>query len=104
MSGLKHWKWQKYSSLAAIFAVAFILLSVRNMLGSNYISAVGYFNNPLNSVLLALSIISVYGHAIIGVESIVLDYSTPKTFARIKKVMLAIMLAAIVAIVKLSVA
>ena len=74
MSGLGHWRQNRFSSLVMIPLLLWVLWFGLTLVGLDYPKALSLVSQPLNQVLLATFMIVSDWHASLGLEMIISDY------------------------------
>lgn len=72
--GTHHWMHERITSLTSIPLMLWLVWSVVDMQGWDYAAFTSWLAQPLNAFLMALSVISTFYHAALGVQVIVEDY------------------------------
>lgn len=76
--GVEHWIMQKVTALANIPLVVWLIWSIVGLQGASYVQFVGWLHNPVNAILMILTIISIMVHAKLGTQVITEDYVSCK--------------------------
>lgn len=76
--GVKHWFFQRVSALLLIPFVLWFLYSLLSASGTDYVSALVWFDSTTNTVLMLLFIIFLYYHLALGIQNIIEDYISSK--------------------------
>ena len=106
MSGLRHWRQNRFSSLLMIPLLLWVLWFGLTLVGLDYPMALNLVSQPLNQIILATFIIVSAWHASLGLEMIISDYLSDarcSTWATrlCQSGLLAIVLVVIVCLIKL---
>ncbi len=72
--GVHHWMHQRITSVANIPLVIWFVYSVVSLKGADYSVFTAWLSQPLNAVLMILFIVSVFYHAVLGVQVVIEDY------------------------------
>lgn len=73
-AGLEHWLHVKYTAIANVPLLIWLVYSIVDHKGASYAEFTGWLAQPLNAILMILTIISVMYHARLGAQTIVEDY------------------------------
>ncbi len=72
--GLHHWWVQRLTALALVPLGLWFIYSLVIVTGADYQTARAWMGDTLNAALLLLFIISLYYHAVLGVQVVIEDY------------------------------
>jgi succinate dehydrogenase / fumarate reductase membrane anchor subunit len=72
--GADHWFSQRLTAIANISLMIWLILSVVSMQGASYPEFTHWLSQPINAILMILTIISVFYHAKLGSQVIAEDY------------------------------
>ena len=72
--GVQHWWSQRVTALALVPLVLWFIVSLLSLRHAEYAVVVGWVGHPFNSALLILLIISLFYHAILGLQVVIEDY------------------------------
>lgn len=72
--GTHHWMHERITSITSIPLILWLVWSVVNMRGWDYLEFTAWLGQPLNAFLMILAVISTFYHAALGVQVIVEDY------------------------------
>lgn len=72
--GTTHWMHQRLTAIANVFLVLWLVWSLLSMELGNYDEVRTWLAHPLNSILMILTVISTFYHAVLGSQVIVEDY------------------------------
>ncbi len=73
-SGAHHWMHERITSVASIPLMIWLVWSVTNFGILDYASFTAWLAQPVNAVLMILSIITTFYHAALGAQVIIEDY------------------------------
>lgn len=74
MSGVQHWRLTRYSSIAMIPLLLWMVWFATGMIGLDYMAATEKINQPLNLILLFSFVVISSWHALLGLEMVITDY------------------------------
>ncbi len=74
LSAKKHWIVLRLTAIAAIPLCVWLVLNIVGLIGAPYEVFIAWVQNPLNAVLLIVTIIISFYHAMLGVHEILEDY------------------------------
>lgn len=74
MSAKKHWVVLRATAIAAVPLCIWLVYSIVNLAGADYATFTAWLKEPLNAVLLIVTIIVSFYHAMLGVHEILEDY------------------------------
>ncbi len=105
--GVHHWMHQRMTSVANIPLVVWFVYSVVMLKGADYEVFTTWLAQPLNAVLMILFIVSVFYHAVLGVQVVIEDYIHNEgckvvKLALLKLVFIALSVASIFSILKIA--
>lgn len=72
--GSQHWLMQRLTALALLPLTVWFVIALLSMRHAEYQSVVNWVGQPLNSALLILLLISLFYHAILGMQVVIEDY------------------------------
>lgn len=72
--GAGHWLHQRITALANIPLMLWLVWSIVHMPRADYTAAVMWLSQPINSILMILSVLSVFYHAVLGLQVVIEDY------------------------------
>lgn len=72
--GVGHWWAQRVTALALIPLTLWFAISLMSVAHADYADAVAWIGSPLNSALLILLLVSLFYHAILGLQVVIEDY------------------------------
>jgi succinate dehydrogenase / fumarate reductase membrane anchor subunit len=72
--GVHHWIVQRVTAMAAIPLTLWLVWSVVQMHGWDYEAFLAWQSQPVNAVLMILSVITMFYHAALGLQVIIEDY------------------------------
>lgn len=82
--GVDHWLKQKVTAIANIPLILWLIWSIVALQGASYAQFTSWLAQPLNAILMILTIISVMAHAKLGAQVITEDYIRCKCMKKIK--------------------
>ena len=72
--GVHHWYAQRASALLLIFLVGWLVYAGLSLAGADHAAARAFVAHPFNAALLALLIVTVLYHAMLGLQVVIEDY------------------------------
>lgn len=72
--GTEHWWGQRLSAIALAVLGLWLVIAVAGLESFSYASVAGWVQQPLTSVLLALTVLTLCYHSQLGVQMVVEDY------------------------------
>lgn len=72
--GLHHWIMQRMTAISNIILTQWFVWSVVCMADKSYVEIIGWLNAPVNAVLMILFVMSVFYHAMLGLQVVIEDY------------------------------
>lgn len=76
--GVEHWLGQRVTAIAMVPLVLWLVWSIVGLQGASYAQFTGWLAQPINAVLMILTLVSVFYHAKLGTQVIVEDYISCK--------------------------
>ncbi len=70
----KHWLVLRATAVLAIPLCIWLVYSIVNLAGADYAEFMAWLQNPVNAVLLIMTIVISFYHAMLGVHEILEDY------------------------------
>lgn len=72
--GVEHWYAQRITAIANIPLILWLVYSVVDLRGASHAEFTSWLAEPLNAILMILTVISVFYHAKLGAQVITEDY------------------------------
>jgi succinate dehydrogenase / fumarate reductase membrane anchor subunit len=72
--GVSHWWTQRVTAIALVPLTLWFVVSLLGVAGADYETVVSWIAKPVNAVLLIALLISMFYHAILGLQVIIEDY------------------------------
>jgi succinate dehydrogenase / fumarate reductase membrane anchor subunit len=72
--GVEHWWSQRLTAIALVPLSLWFVASVISLAGADYVTFTDWVASPLVSVLLILTIIATFWHAMLGAQVVIEDY------------------------------
>lgn len=72
--GTHHWMHERITGVVSMPLILWLVWSVTRMTGWDYQTFTGWLGQPVNAVLMILSILSVLSHAALGLQAVCDDY------------------------------
>jgi succinate dehydrogenase / fumarate reductase membrane anchor subunit len=72
--GVHHWLAQRVSAVFLVFLVGWLGYAVFSLTGADFSAARAFVARPFNAALLILLVISVFYHAMLGLQVVIEDY------------------------------
>lgn len=73
-SGVTHWWHQRLTAVAALPLMLWLACSATQLHGASYNDFTSWLSEPINAILMILSILTIFYHAALGVQVIIEDY------------------------------
>ena len=83
LSPTKHWIVLRATAIAAIPLCIWFIYSIVDLVGADYATFTAWLKNPVNAVLLIVTIIVSFYHAMLGVHEILEDYVHQPTLLKV---------------------
>lgn len=72
--GVGHWMQQRITALALVFLTIWFVLVVLSLVHTDYVTARATIARPWNAVLLVALIVTMFKHAVLGLQVVIEDY------------------------------
>jgi succinate dehydrogenase / fumarate reductase membrane anchor subunit len=72
--GVHHWYAQRASAILLIFLVGWLIFAMLRLAGAEHAEAVAFISNPTNAAFLAVLLVSLFYHAMLGLQVVIEDY------------------------------
>ncbi|MGN6091565.1 MAG: succinate dehydrogenase, hydrophobic membrane anchor protein [Luteibacter jiangsuensis] len=72
--GVSHWMLQRVTALGLVFLTVWFVVTVLGLTHSDYATARATLAKPWNAVLLAALLITLFRHAVLGLQVVIEDY------------------------------
>ncbi len=72
--GARHWLHQRITAVSNLFLMLWLAWSVATIGDLGYSAFTAWHSQPVNAILMILSVISVFYHAVLGCQVIIEDY------------------------------
>jgi succinate dehydrogenase / fumarate reductase, membrane anchor subunit len=72
--GVGHWMVQRITGLALVFLTVWFVVTALGLMHSDYATARETLGKPWNAVLLAALLITMFRHAVLGLQVVIEDY------------------------------
>ena len=72
--GVEHWWHQRLTAIANIPLVLWLVYSILQLKGADYLAFTTWLADPVNAVLMILFVISTFYHAVLGSQVVIEDY------------------------------
>ncbi len=73
-SGTSHWRWQRFTALALVPLGLWFVSAMIALVGAPYDEVVAWVQRPLITTLLLASVVTLFAHAVLGLQVIIEDY------------------------------
>ncbi len=90
--GLHHWIMQRVTAVLLLPLVVWLCWSVVTLAHADHAAAFAWLQQPLNAILMIVSVISLFYHAALGSQVVIEDYIHGEAFKIIKLVTMKIVL------------
>lgn len=82
--GVEHWYLQRVTAISNLILMAWLIFNIISMANATYSEFTGWLAIPYNAILMVLSIVSMFYHAMLGVQVVVEDYIHHEGFKIVK--------------------
>ncbi len=72
--GVHHWYAQRASAILLVFLVGWLVYSMFRLAGSGHAEAVEFVSRPVNAAFLAVLLVTLFYHAMLGLQVVIEDY------------------------------
>ncbi len=72
--GVHHWYVQRASAILLVFLVAWMIYAIFSLAGTGYAEAVEFVARPVNAAFLAVLLVTLFYHAMLGLQVVIEDY------------------------------
>ena len=72
--GVHHWYAQRASAILLVFLVGWMVYSMFRLAGTGHAQAVAFISSPINAALLVVLLVSLFYHAMLGLQVVIEDY------------------------------
>jgi len=72
--GVHHWFAQRASAVLLVFLAAWLLYAVVVLAGADFATARAFLAQPFNAALMILLLVSLFYHAMLGLQIVIEDY------------------------------
>lgn len=72
--GVSHWMLQRVTALGLIFLTVWFVVTVLGLLHADYATARATIAKPWNAVLLIALVVTMFRHAVLGLQVVIEDY------------------------------
>jgi succinate dehydrogenase / fumarate reductase membrane anchor subunit len=72
--GVHHWYLQRVTAVLLIFLMAWLVYALVTLAGESHAAALTFMARPFNAALLILSLITLFWHAVLGLQVVIEDY------------------------------
>lgn len=105
--GSGHWLHQRITAIANIPLMLWLVWSVVHLSSASYYDVAEWLEHPVNAILMILSVLSMFYHAVLGLQVVIEDYvqcelSKLASLLAIRLTFVALGVAAIVSVLKVS--
>lgn len=84
--GVDHWMKQRVTAVANLPLMVWLVYSMVNLAGADYVIFTAWLAHPLNAILMTLVILSTFYHAYLGSQVVVEDYIHHEGFKIVKMI------------------
>ena len=82
--GTEHWFMERVTSVASVPLMLWLVWSILELTGASHAEFTGWLAQPLNAILMLLTIICTFYHAKLGVQVVTEDYIHHEGFKMVK--------------------
>jgi succinate dehydrogenase / fumarate reductase membrane anchor subunit len=72
--GVHHWYAQRASAILLIFLVGWLIFAMIRLAGAEHAEAAAFISNPTNAAFLVVLLVSLFYHAMLGLQVVIEDY------------------------------
>lgn len=72
--GVHHWYAQRASAVLLVFLVGWVIYAMFRLAGTGHAEAAEFVSRPINSALLIVLLITLFYHAMLGLQIVIEDY------------------------------
>lgn len=72
--GSGHWMHQRLTAVANIPLMLWLVWSVVHMQSAGYADMLAWLSQPVNAILMILAVLSIFYHAVLGLQVVIEDY------------------------------
>jgi succinate dehydrogenase / fumarate reductase membrane anchor subunit len=72
--GVHHWYAQRASAILLIVLVGWLLFAIMRLSGADHTEAAAFVAQPVNAAFLALLLVTMFYHAMLGLQVVIEDY------------------------------
>jgi len=77
-SGVGHWWTQRVTAAALVVLLIWLVITVLSLLHADYATALATVAKPWNAMLLIIFLITMFWHAVLGLQVVIEDYVTTR--------------------------
>ncbi|MBB6244206.1 MULTISPECIES: succinate dehydrogenase, hydrophobic membrane anchor protein [unclassified Rhodanobacter] len=77
-SGVGHWWTQRVTAAALVVLLIWFVITVLSLLHADYATALATVAKPWNAMLLIIFLITMFWHAVLGLQVVIEDYVTTR--------------------------
>jgi succinate dehydrogenase / fumarate reductase membrane anchor subunit len=77
-SGVGHWWTQRVTAAALVVLLVWFVITVLSLLHADYATALATVAKPWNAMLLIIFLITMFWHAVLGLQVVIEDYVTTR--------------------------
>ena len=74
ISGVRHWRWQRFSAVAVLFLMSYLVIALASIGGMSYGEALSFVSQPVNAAALGALVLAGLFHGTMGLQVVIEDY------------------------------
>ena len=79
ISGLRHWRWQRYSAVAVLLLMIYLVIALATIGGMTHAEALAFVGQPFNTLAIGALVLVGLFHGTMGLEVVIEDYIPAKS-------------------------
>ena len=79
ISGVRHWRWQRYSAVAVLVLMIYLVIALARVGGMSYAEALAFVGQPVNAAAIGALVLVGLFHGVMGLEVVIEDYIPAKS-------------------------
>jgi len=78
-SGVHHWYVQRASAVLLLFLLGWLIFAMFQLAGADHAESKAFLSNPTNAAFMVLLLVSLFYHAMLGLQVVIEDYVHQRT-------------------------
>ena len=74
ISGVRHWRWQRFSAVAVLALMIYLVIALASICGVSYGEALTFVGQPVNAAAISALLLAGLFHGTLGLEVVIEDY------------------------------